>query len=167
MKRDAATVGITTRVSAIGLWVSVTLAVVTASGCASWPQPPTAAFPSAAAAADRDGVFSAELAEPAMREAAFDEAWRLVHERFYDSHFNGVDWEAVRLTYLPKLERVRSDNQFYALITRMVGELRDSHTRAYNANEYRNRMAYVTSTFGIHVAEVDGEIAIIDVLPES
>src|SRR5205823_10553416 len=81
--------------------------------------------------------------------------------------FNGVDWEAVRLRYLPQLERVQSDAAFYSLLGRMVAELRDSHTRIYTAREYRNRLESVMSTVGIRVAVVEGEIAIVEVMPDT
>ncbi len=139
------------------------LAALLAAGCATPPRPLTGAAP--ASGVSRESAFSTELADPPQRDAAFERAWRLVHERFYDPSFNGVDWEAVRLKYLPQVERVHSDNQFYALVGRMLGELRDSHTRAYNAGEYRNRMAYVASTYGVRVTAIDGEVTVTQVLP--
>jgi carboxyl-terminal processing protease len=142
------------------------LAVALAAACTSlapWP-PPSPSSPSSSVAAP---AFSAELADARLREAAFDQTWRMVDERFYDPGFNGVDWEAVRLRYLPQLDRVQTDAGLYALLGRMVGELRDSHTRVYNARDYRNRLDYVISTLGLRVAEVEGEVAIIQVLPDT
>ena len=112
-------------------------------------------------------AFSAELADLPLRNAAFERAWRIVDERFYDPGFNGLDWAGARLRYLPQLERVDSDTAFYALLGRMVGELRDSHTRVYNARAYRNRLDYVVSTVGLRVAEVEGEVAITQVFPDT
>lgn len=140
-----------------------------AGGCALAPL--TAPFAPARAAADRLAAnvegFSPDLATAADREAAFDHAWHLVNDRFYEASFNGVDWEAVRLRYLPQLERVRSDAGFYNLLGRMVGELRDSHTRIYTPRDYRNRLESVMSTVGVRVAEVEGEVAIVEVVPDT
>ena len=111
--------------------------------------------------------FSADLEDERTRDAAFEQAWRIVHERFYDPAFNGVDWEAVRLRYRPQLERVRSDAGFYSLLGRMVAELRDSHTRVYTPREYRNRLEFVVPTYGLRVAEVEGEVAVVQVLPDT
>ncbi len=144
------------------------LSVALAAACTSLAPAPHHSQSSPAAASTAPApAFSAELADVRLREAAFDQAWRIVHERFYDPAFNGVDWEAVRLRYLPQIERVPTDAAFYALLGRMVGELRDSHTRVYNARDYRNRLDYVVSTFGLRVAEVDGEVAIVQVLPDT
>lgn len=144
--------------------LSVTLAAACTS-LAPGPIPSPSSRPAVSTAAAP--AFSAELADTRLREAAFDQAWRIVHERFYDPGFNGVDWEMVRLRYLPQLERVQTDAAFYALLGRMVEELRDSHTRVYNAREYRNRLDYVVSTFGLRVAEVEGAVAIVQVLPDT
>jgi len=111
--------------------------------------------------------FSPELATAEDREAAFDFAWHMINDRFYDPSFNGVDWEAIRLKYLPQLERVHNDAAFYSLLGRMASELRDSHTRVYTPREYRNRLESVTSTVGVRVAEVEGEIAIVEVVPDT
>ena len=141
----------------------LTSAVLAASGnSATNPAAAAAAFPPAVAP-----PFSTELADERTRDAAFEQAWRIVQERFYDAAFNGVDWEAVRLRYLPQLDRVQSDSGFYSLLGRMVGELRDSHTRVYSAREYRNRQDFVMSTYGLRVAEVEGEVAIVQVLPDT
>ena len=129
--------------------------------------PKSAASAPAAAGSRAATGFSADLAALADREAAFEYAWHVVNDRFYDPAFNGVDWEAVRLRYLPQLERVESDAGFYSLLGRMVGELRDSHTRVYNARDYRNRIESVMSTVGIRVAEVDGEVAVVEVIPDT
>jgi carboxyl-terminal processing protease len=126
-----------------------------------------AAATTKAAAAVSSSGFSADLADLRDREEAFDQAWHLVNDRFYDPTFNGIDWEAARLRYLPQLERVKSDAGFYSLLGRMVGELRDSHTRIYTSREYRNRMESVMSTTGIRVAEVDGEVAVVEVMPDT
>jgi carboxyl-terminal processing protease len=144
------------------------LSVALAAACTSLsPAPHHSQSPPAAASTAPAPALSAELADVRLREAAFDQAWRIVHERFYDPAFNGVDWEAVRWRYLPQIERVRTDAAFYALLGRMVGELRDSHTRVYNARDYRNRLDYVVSTFGLRVTEIDGEVAIVQVLPDT
>ena len=130
-------------------------------------QPKPAATAPAAAGSLAPAGFSPDLAALADREAAFEYAWHVVNDRFYDPTFNGVDWEAVRLRYLPQLERVESDAGFYSLLGRMVGELRDSHTRVYNARDYRNRIESVMSTVGLRVAEVDGEVAVVQVMPDT
>lgn len=138
--------------------------LVIANGCSTLTSPTPLTIASSTVSTS---TFSYDLATSAQRESAFDHAWHVVNDRFYDSQFNGVNWEAVRLRYLPQLERVDSDDAFYALLSRMAGELSDSHTRVYNARQYRHRLDSVISTYGLRVADVDGKVAIVQVFPET
>ena len=150
----------------LGLASIVFASLLLASACTTLPGSPTraAANPTPVVANSR---FSPDLATHRQREAAFDRAWIIVNDRFYDSEFNGVDWQQVRERYLPELDRVDSDEAFYSLLGRMVGELKDSHTRVYSAREYRNRLDSVISTYGLRVAEVDGKVAVVQVFPDT
>jgi carboxyl-terminal processing protease len=147
--------------------LSLALATLLVAGCVGGSLSPVPApAPTAQRVVGAEG-FSADLATADDRIAAFEYVWHTVSERFYEPSFNGVDWDAVRLRYLPQLERVRSDGGFYNLLGRMVGELRDSHTRIYTAREYRNRLESVLSTVGVRVAEIEGTIAIVEVVPDT
>ncbi|RMG09967.1 MAG: hypothetical protein D6731_18500 [Planctomycetota bacterium] len=55
------------------------------------------------------------------------EAWRATQAGFYRKDLNGVDWEAVLRRYEPRAAQARTPRELYALINRMLGELRTSH----------------------------------------
>ncbi|GBC97856.1 Tricorn protease [bacterium HR17] len=57
----------------------------------------------------------------------FDEGWRLLKEQFYDERMHGVDWNAVRDKYRPLMEHIAAKEDFYALVSLMLGELNASH----------------------------------------
>jgi len=57
----------------------------------------------------------------------FDEGWRLLKEQFYDEKMHGVDWNAMREKYRPLIEHVAAKEDFYALVSMMLGELNASH----------------------------------------
>jgi len=57
----------------------------------------------------------------------FDEGWRLLREQFYDEKMHGVDWDAMREKYRPLIEHVAAKEDFYALVSMMLGELNASH----------------------------------------
>lgn len=67
--------------------------------------------------------------------AVFDEVWRLVDRNFYDPHFNGVDWPALRDKYRPQAEAARDADAQAAVIDRMLAELHASHTRRYRPDD--------------------------------
>ncbi len=67
----------------------------------------------------------------------FDQTWRYLSEHFYDSHFHGSDWNAIRTKYRPLIKYARGDGTFashiamkedlYSLLYLMMGELNASH----------------------------------------
>lgn len=63
------------------------------------------------------------------RQAIFEDVWTLVRDRYVYEDFGGVDWEAVRREFEPRIARAASAAEFYTLIKEMVGRLGDDHTR--------------------------------------
>ncbi|GEM83815.1 S41 family peptidase [Meiothermus hypogaeus] len=70
-----------------------------------------------------------------------EQAWRLVKERYYDTGFGGVNWEAVGDTYRLKLGEVRDWEGLYRLLDDMYGELRDDHSRVLSPTEARRYLS--------------------------
>ncbi|MGK0618721.1 S41 family peptidase [Meiothermus cerbereus] len=66
-----------------------------------------------------------------------EQAWRLVKERYYDTGFNGVNWETVGDTYRLKLREVRDWEGLYRLLDEMYAELRDDHSRVLSPEQAR------------------------------
>ena len=67
--------------------------------------------------------------------AIFDQVWQTVNNNFYDPNFNGVDWEAMKSKYEPKVMQAQSSEEVAALVNQMLGELETSHTHFYTPNE--------------------------------
>ncbi|MEO7208406.1 MAG: S41 family peptidase [Steroidobacteraceae bacterium] len=57
----------------------------------------------------------------------FLDAWRLERDYFYDRHMQGVDWNAMRLRYLPLVDRVSDREELNDVIAQMVSELSALH----------------------------------------
>jgi tricorn protease len=57
----------------------------------------------------------------------FDEGWRLLKEQFYDEEMHGINWDAMREKYRPLIDHVAAKEDFYALVSMMLGELNASH----------------------------------------
>lgn len=66
-----------------------------------------------------------------------EQAWRLVEERYYDTGFKGVNWEAVGQAYRQRLGEIRDWGGLYRLLDEMYGELRDDHSRVLSPEEAR------------------------------
>jgi carboxyl-terminal processing protease len=61
------------------------------------------------------------------RRESFDIVWRTVKEKHFDPNFGGVDWDAVRRKYEPRLSKVKTDGDLYEILEEMLGELHQSH----------------------------------------
>lgn len=75
-----------------------------------------------------DANVSTESLSEKDRIKVFEKVWQTVNDRYYDSTFNGVDWNASRELYRSRIGGLKSDEEFYALLSQMLGELRDAHT---------------------------------------
>jgi tricorn protease len=74
-----------------------------------------------AVTAELDVDFSREKME------AFHQAWSYLRDQFFDEKMNGVDWQAVRAVYEPRIAGVRTPDEMRRVISLMLGELNASH----------------------------------------
>src|ERR1044072_4340596 len=61
----------------------------------------------------------------------FDEVWEQVSERYFDPSFPGVDWSSLRAELRPRAAEARNQAELYVVLRRLLGSLRDPHTRVY------------------------------------
>lgn len=64
---------------------------------------------------------------PATRLQVFQIVWAKVRDTHWDPRFGGVNWNAVRARYAPKVKAARDDREFFQLLQQMVQELGQSH----------------------------------------
>ncbi|HWX23262.1 MAG TPA: S41 family peptidase [Candidatus Binatia bacterium] len=69
-----------------------------------------------------------EVDQIAERRQVFEEAWRVMKNRFYDPKMHGVDWAAAKETYEPLLGDIADSEELHNVIMEMIGELNASHT---------------------------------------
>ncbi len=101
-----------------------------------------------------DASVSTETREGRLK--VFDDVWRTVRDRYYDPSFNGLDWEAQRERFRPLAAEAKTRAEFYKVLRRMLGTLRDSHTRVYAPDEKFDWQRPRVVTTGISVREVAG-----------
>jgi len=141
--------------------------LLAASGAASRPafsqqQPPTTSTP----IAPQHAAIRQRLS-PKDRKEVFEKVWKEIRDHYYDSKFNGVDWNEVHQRYLPLVDAVKSDQEFYALISQMTSELHDAHTRFSSPQQWRNFQRQQGITVGFSADDVDGKTVVTSVIPES
>jgi carboxyl-terminal processing protease len=96
------------------------------------------------------------------RLAVFDDAWQTIRDRYYDASFNGLDWEAERESFRPQAAAAKDSVEFYSVLRRMVGKLRDSHTRVYAPEEKFDWQHPRVITAGLSVREVAGQPVVVN-----
>jgi len=98
--------------------------------------------------------------------AAFDEAWQILNDGFYDRTFHGVDWKAMSAKYRPLVDHVTTRRDFNYLVTQMFGELNASHTGITGGASNRGRE---TGYLGIFPDEEHAGpgVKIADIMPRS
>ncbi|MBD0371531.1 MAG: PDZ domain-containing protein [Pyrinomonadaceae bacterium] len=110
-------------------------------------------------AARGDALVSTETREG--RLAVFDDVWETIRDRYYDASFNGLDWEDARERFRPQAAEAKDGAEFYAVLRRMVGTLRDAHTRVYAPEEKFDWQHPRVITTGISVREVEGQPVVV------
>jgi carboxyl-terminal processing protease len=68
-------------------------------------------------------------------QADFDQVWELVRDRFYDPHFNGLDWQDQRVRFRPDAASARSREDAAAVVNTMLAKLGASHTHFYTPED--------------------------------
>ena len=108
-----------------------------------------------------------EVAANAWKQQALEFVWNTVNDKYYDAKFNGVDWRAARAKYEPPLAAAQSDDEYWELLDKMTGELKDSHTRVHSPKQVEQQRNSEAHSLGIGFAEFDHQLMLTTVHPES
>jgi tricorn protease len=83
-----------------------------------------------AGAAPRHIPFTVRLVidHSAERRQVFEEAWRVMKNRFYDANMHGVNWAAAKDRYESLLPNIADTEELHNVVMEMIGELNASHT---------------------------------------
>jgi len=101
------------------------------------------------------------------RISVFEQVWETINQKYYDPSFKGVDWRGVHDGYRPLVEKADTDEEFYDVLKRMVGELHDAHTRFHTPEQRRERERLQAVSAGLSIFEVEGKPVIVGVEPNT
>ncbi|MBX3472244.1 MAG: PDZ domain-containing protein [Planctomycetes bacterium] len=90
---------------------------------------------------------------------AFEDAWRMVRDAFYERGMHGVDWNAARERHLPRARAARSQQEVHEVILEMLAELKVSHAAIIEEDVYRKHYDHeakgmLAPTFGVKLARL-------------
>jgi carboxyl-terminal processing protease len=149
---------------------TVALAAVVSAGCAAFdPYNLVSRQPSSPGTPAEVPVPPPAYADlgPGGRSAALDFVWNTVNERYYDPNLNGVDWRGARSRWEPLALAAASDEEFWDLLDRMTGEMRDAHTRVESPSRAAQIERFESVTAGFNFAPVEGRLVVTRVDRES
>lgn len=104
---------------------------------------------------------------------AFDEAWRVMRDRWYDPKLGGRNWNSVRRKYAPAAESAVTSAMFGEIVQLMLGELNGSHNGFYPTRdepsapraEFTDTTAHLGARFDM--CDVGPGLLVRDVLPDT
>lgn len=123
------------------------------------------------ALAPREAARAARAADAGVEYSAtregrlriFDDVWEQVRERYFDPTLHGVDWQGLRRDLRPQAADARGEQELYAVLRRMLGHLRDPHTRVFAPGESTDWRVQHYVSVAVSVRELSGEVVIADV----
>ncbi len=118
---------------------------------------------------------SAAVLSKATRDALFIQTWLFVNSLYVYPDYGGLNWQAVKEEYSEKVANATSDEEFYDLMREMIDLLGNEHS-AFLSPEAA-RLARLEDTIydnlqipggiGAYLGEVDGELVLVQVLPDN
>lgn len=114
-----------------------------------------------AVTAEMDVDFAHEKTE------VFDEAWSYLRDNFFNPSMNGVDWNAVRTAYAPRIAGAQSQGEMRRILSLMVGELNSSHSGIGGPPAQKPYSGRIGLRFDRAEYERTGRFRIADVVPLS
>ena len=90
------------------------------------------------------------------RLAVFDDVWETIQARYYDSSFNGIDWQAKREAFRPAAAKANGAFELYDVMRQMIASLKDPHTRVYSPDEKFDWWNPRYVTVGVTAREIEG-----------
>lgn len=101
------------------------------------------------------------------RQDALNAVWTTVNERYYDAKLNGVDWKAARSKYESAMLASKSDDEYWELLDKMTGELKDSHTRVNGPKQAQQQRDQEIHSLGIGFIQLGDALVVTNVHAES
>ena len=110
---------------------------------------------------------TASTTTPEGRLTVFDDVWQTVYDRYYDSSFHGVDWWGQRRLFRALAADARGQQEFYAVLHRLLASLHDAHTRAFSPEEKFDWLHPRFVTVGLSLREIQSELMVVAVARRS
>ncbi|MEO8026720.1 MAG: S41 family peptidase [Bryobacteraceae bacterium] len=102
---------------------------------------------------------------------SFDVVWTTIRDRHWQKQPGGLDWEAIRNEYRPRVERAETKQAARQAMTEMLGRLHQTHFGIFPSEVYESTSGdgapAGTATIGIDVRILGGEAVVTRLEPGS
>jgi len=110
---------------------------------------------------------TANRSSPQVMQKTFDVVWNTLNDKYFDPHFGGVDWAAVRQAYEPQIAAVKSDAEFRDLLGRMLKEIKISHLSILDLQNLDKLLARAEVTRGLALRDLGDQVAVTRIIDGS
>lgn len=92
----------------------------------------------------------------------FEAVWDTVDQTYFDPDFGGLDWDAIRDEYEPRIITAENDQALYKLLNQMIWELNVSHAGVWAADQWPSiqPVVFKNGEIGIDVRLLDDQAVI-------
>jgi carboxyl-terminal processing protease len=79
-----------------------------------------------------------DTAQKEANIASFDAVWTTIRDRHWEPKPGGLDWNAVRTEYRPKVEAAKSTGEVRDVLREMLGRLKQTHFGIFPSDVYES-----------------------------
>lgn len=97
----------------------------------------------------------------------FEEAWKVIQDRFYDPNHHGKNWSSLKKTYKPLAMKASTREDFKAVFNRMLGQINASHMGVYRGENRADLQQERTGVLGVEFKNNKGELLVSYIIPNS
>lgn len=77
----------------------------------------------------------------AQRQQIFEQVWTIVRDNYVYEDYKGVDWEATRAEFAPRVAAAADPETFYSVMRELIRRLGDDHSRFESPQEVAEQQA--------------------------
>jgi len=98
----------------------------------------------------------------------FEEAWKVINDRFYDPKHHGQNWGELKKRYKPLAIKASTRADFKAIFNKMLGQINASHMGMYRGEERKSVQKESTGLLGVELEPTsNGKLKVSSVVPNS
>lgn len=106
------------------------------------------------------GVARVSLDQSQNYLKVFDAVWKKINEQYYDTHFNGVDWQKAREIYRPRAARAANAQELYDILGEMLSQLKDRHVSIVTVERVQMDKRRVGLSLGIRLRRAGTQVVV-------